>query len=202
MSLPKVHAGGHIRTALANDWRTPPHVLDRARVFFGGRIPFDPATGPENPTDAVRYCAGAPGTLFAPKPEEDLTAHEVLARSNGLEVAWDWPTWVNPPYGRELAAWLRKIGGEAKRGTLIVALLPCSRWETHLQKALARASCACFVRGRLAFISALDGKAVSGNPTASMLVGFGLVPGSLAEVSFATAFGPLGLCLALREVRS
>lgn len=179
----KAPAGGIVRTSLDNTWRTPPALLERVRAYFGGPIPFDPATGPENPTEALRFCAGAPGTLFAGGAGE-------LARANGLEVPWSWPTWVNPPYGRELRGWLAKIQHEAARGAEIVGLLPCARWEQRYFQAARRAANAeCLITGRVAFISSLDGKAVGGNPYASMLLGWGVHLPRWRE-----AFEPLGAC--------
>jgi hypothetical protein len=194
----KVRAGGIIRTSLDNTWRTPESILERVRVLLGDPIPFDAATGPENPAKAARFCAGAPGTLFAPKPEAELTAHEVLARTNGLEQPWDWPTWLNPPYGSELRDWLRKIELEAARGTTIVTLLPCGRWETdYFQRFLGLAPLVCLHRKRVAFVSSIDGKAVGANPGASMLLGFNV----RERESFRVAFSPLGACFQLRVLR-
>lgn len=174
----KVQAGGILRKSIDGTWRTPEYVLERARAYFGGPIPFDPATGPENPTKAVRFCAGPSGTLFA---------GDSLETKNGLEVEWvDYPTWVNPPFSKE---WTVKIGEEAGKGAEIVALLPCNRFETdYFQEMFARASVVCFHKGRIKFISSQDGVPVEGNPYASMFVGFNVVVDRFRE-----AFGPLGL---------
>lgn len=185
--MKKIQAGGIVRTSLDNSWRTPEGILERVRLYMGDPIPFDPATGPENPTRADRFCAGPTGTLFA--------GHG-LASKNGLEVAWDWPTWVNPPYGSELRDWLAKIELEASRGTEIVALLPASRWESsYLARTLAAARVVCFHRGRIAFVSSIDGLPVSGNPSASMFLGF-----NVDLKRFALAFAPLGVCFELRPL--
>jgi hypothetical protein len=201
MSQRKVQAGGIVRTSLDNSWRTPEHVLERARVYFSGPIPFDPATGPENPTRALRFCTGgldgppapAQAGLFLDNSPADTLA---LARACGLATPWDWPTWVNPPYGSELRAWLEKITVEAARGTEIVALLPASRWETgYFQLAWTGANALCLPRGRLAFVSAIDGQPVPGNPTASLIVGWNV---DLAR--WALAFSPLGVCSRIEAV--
>ena len=192
-ALRKAPAGGIVRTSLDNSWKTPQKILERVRLYFcSGKIEFDPASAPDNPTGAERFCAGAPGTLFA----ADLPAED-LARRNGLEVAWDWPTFLNPPYGRELKDWLAKIRDEARRGTEIVALLPCSRWEQgYLQAALLDATAMCLIRGRVAFVSSIDGAAVGGNPYASMLVAWCASP-----VRFRGAFDALGTCLAIDRIK-
>lgn len=199
MSRAKVRAGGFHREALDNTWRTPEHILERVRAYFGGPIPFDPATGPENPTRALRWCTGdLPAPPVAPSlfpvPDEERTAEQLrLARACGLATPWDWPVWVNPPYGGEVRAWLEKIRAERARGTEIVALLPTSRWETdYLQAALAEAVALCLIRKRVSFVSSQDGAACGGNTSGSMLVGWNVSP-----ARWRRAFSPLGMCLSV-----
>lgn len=188
MSLPKAPAGGIVRTSLDNTWQTPERVLDAARAYFGGPIPFDPATAPDNPTKALSFCAGPPGTIFEKR--------DVLASRNGLEVPWESGTWVNPPYGKELRAWLLKIRAEAARRTTILALLPCARWEQeYLTDVLAAAKAVCWVRGRVAFVSSIDHTEVGGNPYASMILGF-----NVNLDAFAEALGVLGPCFSLSRL--
>jgi hypothetical protein len=225
---PLVRAGGVIREALDNTWRTPERFLERVRVYFGGPIPFDPATGRENPTRALRICTEPPtperlaelvratargadlslglyeGELAIPLVSARITNAALLALKgehpslrSGLDVAWDWPTWCNPPYGRELKVWLTKFVAEARRGTEIVAFLPCARWEQgYFQRALRAARNVCFVKGRVAFISSIDGVAVGGNPYASMLVGWNTDGARWLE-----AFEPVGSCLDMKPTR-
>lgn len=176
-----VKAGGILRKSIDTTWRTPDYILERARVYFGGPIPFDPATGQENPTKALRFCAGPSGTLFA---------GDKLESKNGLEIEWEWPTWVNPPFSKE---WTVKIGKEAADGSEIVALLPCNRFECdYFQEMFRRACIVCFHESRIRFLSSVDGAAVDGNPYASMILGFGVDVDRFRE-----AFSPLGLCMDL-----
>lgn len=197
MTRAKVQAGGVIRKSIDTTWRTPEYILACARVYFGGPIPFDPATGTANPTNASRFCAGPAGTLFA---------GESLESKNGLEVDWaeHGPVWVNPPFSKE---WTVKIGKEAAGGAEIVALLPCNRFETdYMHETLARAEVVCWVNAkpfqhglrnpnRIAFISNADGQPVDANPYASMILGF-----NVDVDRFAVAFKPLGLCQALGAI--
>lgn len=194
MSRAKVQAGGIIRSAIDTTWQTPEWLLEVVRPIFPDRvIPFDPATAPNNPTKAERFCAGPAGTLFA---------KDTLESKNGLEVSWDWPFWVNPPFKRE---WIEKIGreGEKTRG---IALLPNNRTEMpFMQHALKIARSICFVdaepfqRGlqnphRIAFISSLDGVPCTANPYASIVLGFGF-----DFEAFTHVLHPLGLCVELRK---
>jgi hypothetical protein len=192
-----VQAGGIIRTSLDNTWKTPEYVLDAARAYFGGPIPFDAATTEANHTGALRFAALPVGTLQGPSlfPEPEKVG--TLQGPDGLALSWDWPTWCNPPYGEHLKAWLAKIAREAGRGAEILALLPCSRWEqAYLTDCLASANAICFHRGRISFISSIDGEAVDGNPTASMFLGCNVSP-----ARFVAAFGDLGRCFTIAALQ-
>lgn len=86
-------------------WLTPEWVLDLVRKM--GPIGLDPCTEESNPTKAVR----------------GFTSH-------GLERDWfewgvDGNIFVNPPYGRALGAWGRKIAeGRPTYGPEVFALVP------------------------------------------------------------------------------
>lgn len=213
----KVKAGGILRTSIDTAWGTPEFVLERARLALGGAIPFDPATRLDNPTKAVRYCAGPPGTLFQSASSINHVGCPMgcdcsgcdLVRSNGLNVSWDWPWWVNPPFNKE---WIKKIGVEADRarvdGRACLALFPCNRQEEDFfHETFSQANFVCYVQAkpfqpaaksrpnRIAFISSKDGVALDKNPFASMILGF-----NFGQELFTDAFGiqhpqgPLGAC--------
>ncbi len=159
------------KPTLDTDWLTPPELLHHVRAYFGGTIPFDPATSPDNPTQALAYCTGDAG-------------------DNGLDVDWAQHAgvFVNPPYGRALRAWLGKIDKEARKGVPIVSLLPCARWEQHyLQQTLTAANAICFVRKRVKFVRASSGDRPSGNPYANMFVAF-----NVDMDAFVRAFSQVG----------
>ena len=188
-SQPKAPAGVIVRVSLDAGWRTPERILDAARRYFDGPIPFDAATSPSNPTNATAFC---------------VEAHPLFTRQNapleersGLDVDWNiWGSqgvWCNPPYGKALRLWIAKLSHEATRGVQILALLPVNRTETsYMQGLLECRPHVCFVRKRVAFISTIDGAAVGGNPYASWILGFNVRP-----VAFELAFESLGLCLRL-----
>ena len=189
---PKVKAGGIIRESLDNSWMTPESILERVRVYFGGPIPLDPATATSNPTAAIAYhTAPVQPDLF-----NECGRGLVPSAPGGLAVPWDAPVFCNPPYGREINAFLLKFAAEAKRGTTIIALIPCSRFEgLPMNVAMGAADAMCLIRGRVAFISSLDGQPVPGNPSASMVLGFNVI-----ERLWRQSFGPLGACYALRAM--
>lgn len=77
--------------------------------------------------------------------------------------------WMNPPYGRQIAAWVSKAAQTAARGTPVVCLLPArtdTAWWHEI--IVPRARRVEFIRGRLHFN---DGP--TGAPFPSVLVFFG-----------------------------
>lgn len=70
---------------------------------------------------------------------------------DGLKQNWRGSTcWMNPPYGRTIAAWVRKAYESAKNGVTVVCLLPARTdtawWHDYCMKGEIR-----FIRGRLNF---------------------------------------------------
>jgi phage N-6-adenine-methyltransferase len=56
------------------------------------------------------------------------------AQEDGLQQVWTGVCWANPPYGRQLAAWMRKAYESAGDGTTVVCLVPArtdTRWWHH-----------------------------------------------------------------------
>lgn len=176
----KVKAGTITGTeCLKTDWQTPEHLLEAVRDYFGGRIPLDAATAPDNPTKAVLFFTG----------ENEA--------KDGLHNPWRTAAFCNPPYGRVIRLWLEKIVKETRRGTEIVTLLPCARWEQgYFHQALEAANMVCFIRKRVSFVNPATGHAVGGNPYANMFLGFNTSP-----ERFFRAFAPIGLCVKLGQTR-
>lgn len=164
------------------DWFTPPHVLDLVRSYSlategTNQIGFDPATNEENYTQAKMF----------------------FTRS-GLDNYWPVaPTWVNPPYGKDLKKWVVRIGLYAEAGRHILALLPGNRFETaYLQHWILenpRLSALCFVRRRLKFCDANGVELNGSNPYGSMIY---LFNGDAKE--FAQRFEALGPCRRLEVI--
>lgn len=77
---------------------------------------------------------------------------------NGLEQSWaNHRCYMNPPYGREIGAWVEKARREAEQGALVVGLLPARTdtrwWQEHVHgHADVR-----FLSGRLKFGGAATG---------------------------------------------
>jgi phage N-6-adenine-methyltransferase len=74
---------------------------------------------------------------------------------NGLAQDWaQMRVFMNPPYGREVAAWTRKAREAARHGALVVGLLPASTdlawWHDDVLAAGAEIR---YIRGRVRFLT-------------------------------------------------
>jgi len=117
------------RIAADPTWRTPGKVFEELDAEFC--FTLDP-------------CASAPI-----KPGIDYFTEA----DNGLWMTWPFGArvFVNPPYGRAIADWMRKITLERDRCDVIVGLLPARTdtewWHEHVMPADEIR----FIRGRLSF---------------------------------------------------
>lgn len=146
---------GPDKTCKETVWLTPPHVIQCVQDYFGGQIPLDPATQPNNPTGAAKF---------------------YTELDNGLVHPWDVPFFVNPPYGKGLPLWCAKINSAVSRGVSCIALLPAGSgrpgtkyWQAHILNANLNALC--YTKGRLAFLNAA-GVPMKGNTYPSYLFGY------------------------------
>lgn len=113
------------------EWETPPEVFEPLNKEFG---PFtlDVAASDRN-RKAPGYCT---------------------KKEDGLKATWRGKVWMNPPYGRVIADWIRKAYESANSGDadVVVCLIPARTdtgwWHDWIQgKAEVR-----FLRGRVQFI--------------------------------------------------
>lgn len=110
------------------DWRTPPDLFAQLDAEF--RFTLDAAASDENAL-CSRYFTEA---------------------DDGLSKPWGWErVYVNPPYA-DSAKWIEKAATEAKRGALVVMLLP-ARTDTRAfhQHIYGKAEVR-FLPGRLRFV--------------------------------------------------
>jgi site-specific DNA-methyltransferase (adenine-specific) len=70
---------------------------------------------------------------------------------NGLWREWTGRVFINPPYGRAIRDWMRKVALERHRCDLIVALVPCRTDTDWWHQYAMLADEIRFVRGRLSF---------------------------------------------------
>lgn len=79
--------------------------------------------------------------------------HPVEGFRDALALEWQGlRCWMNPPYGRQIGAWVEKAEAESLLGSLVVCLLPARTdtawWHDIVMKEACRVE---FIRGRLAF---------------------------------------------------
>jgi site-specific DNA-methyltransferase (adenine-specific) len=136
-------------TSTTDEWATPNDFFDRLDVEFGFTI--DVCASFEN-----RKC-----DQFYDRTD------------NGLAQRWAGTCWMNPPYGREISAWIRKAREASQEGATVVCLIPVRTDTAYWHDDVMRAAEIRFVRGRMNF----DGDAASGHnaPFPSAVVVF--VPG-------------------------
>ena len=99
-------------------------------------------------------------------PETAKCAHYFTPTDDGLTQPWDGVCWMNPPYGRAIAAWMRKAYEESQRGCTVVCLVP-ARTDTEWWHQYAMRGEIRYLRGRVRF-----GEATSGAPFPSSIVVF------------------------------
>ena len=158
---------------------TPETILEPVRRYWGGSIPLDPATEPDNPTNALAFAAGP--------------SLNGVSLGDGLQISWSdhKGIFLNPPYGKGMKDWCAKIHEETVLGAEILALLPCGArfatkyWQDHIFN--AGLDVTLFVRGRVQFRRP-DGTGTQGqNPYDSQLLGF-----NVNVDRFVECFGHLG----------
>jgi len=113
-------------SSMSCEWETPQHIFDALNVEFG---PFelDPCASPDKAKCAHYYSEG------------------------GLEKRWAGKIFVNPPYGREIAAWMKKAYESWLAGATVVCLIP-SRTDTRWWHDYVMAATEIrFIHGRLRF---------------------------------------------------
>ena len=75
---------------------------------------------------------------------------------DGLQVEWGQSNFVNPPYGRHIAAWITKAHAEANKGKTVVLLIPSRTdtrwWHDHIMTAHEIR----YIKGRLKFQGATN----------------------------------------------
>lgn len=122
--------GSPALTSDRTDWETPRDLFERLNNFW--RFDLDAAA-----SDANHLCP-------------DYFTKE----TNGLAQSWKGRrVWLNPPYGKDIAAWVRKAYEETRDGqTLVIMLVPArtdTRWfHDYIREHAAEVK---FIRGRLKY---------------------------------------------------
>lgn len=148
--------GGHQSASMGNDeWLTPPEILNQL-----GRFDLDPCSPVTRPWDTAR--------------------EHFSIQDDGLSKQWHGRVWLNPPYGRETGAWLKRLAEHGRGTALIFARTETQFFFDHVW---GSASALLFIRGRLHFhrVNGERARANSGAP--SVLVAYGEMDAYLLGVS-------------------
>lgn len=115
-------------TSNTDDWATPQELFDALNNEF--EFTLDPCASPDN-AKCVKYFT-----------KED----------NGLAQDWTgYRVFCNPPYGKAIALWVQKCAEEAKKGTLVVMLIPARTDTSYFHDFIYNKAEIRFIRGRLHF---------------------------------------------------
>lgn len=96
--------------------------------------------------------------------EIDVSANDINAKcdtyftkdDNALEKDWKGKVcWMNPPYGREIALFMKKAYEESLKGATVVCLVP-SRTDTRWWHDCAMKGEIEFIKGRIKFVNLTD----------------------------------------------
>ena len=128
-------------------WATPPEVYEPLNAEFN--FTLDVCANPNNAKHINFFT-----------PEDD-----------GLAQSWKGHRcWMNPPYGREIAKWVKKAHDEHKKhGITVVCLLPARTDTAYFHDYIYHKAEIRFLRGRVKFINA-DGRPLNSAPFPSMIV--------------------------------
>lgn len=132
-ALPAATAGraaplGQSPAAVTNEWPTPAPLFRALDAEFG--FTLDPCATADN-AKCARYFT---------RDDDGLTRPWAPA-----------VVWMNPPYGRDIAHWVRKAYQEAQRGAVVVALIPSRTDTAWWHRYVMRAAEIRFIVGRVRF---------------------------------------------------
>lgn len=88
--------------------------------------------------------------------ENALCSDYFTEEDDGLAQDWTGTVWVNPPYGRQIGAWIRKAHAESLKGATVVMLIPARVDTAAWHDVIFPHAEVRFVRGRLKFGAATE----------------------------------------------
>lgn len=126
-------------------------TTNKLAVHFGSKTPEHYT--PQEIVDVVVACLGGIDLDPCADNEHHIpAAKHYTITDNGLSAPWAGKVYMNPPYGREIEFWVRRLAYQHEIGnvTEAIALIP-ARVDTQWWQ-LIRDYTVCFVTGRLTFI--------------------------------------------------
>jgi phage N-6-adenine-methyltransferase len=152
-----------------DEWYTPVHIADTARLFMGN-FDLDPAS--------------------SESANSIINATEIFTiEDDGLNKAWYGNVWLNPPYSQPtIELFAEKLIQELPNIQQACVLVNNATETKWCQKLLRKCNAVCFLEGRVRFV---NGHGVaSSTPLQGQLI---LYFGNNVE-SFLTHFNNLGIC--------
>jgi hypothetical protein len=137
--------GGEVRNVGTTTWLTPPYILKAL-----GEFDLDPCTPLDRPWDTAK--------------------HHYTIEDDGLIQPWFGRVWCNPPYGREMNAFLEKMATQDPGG--IVLIFARTETKAFFDYVWDRAHAILFIKGRLKFYRP-DGTEGDTAGSPSVLVAYG-----------------------------
>ena len=113
-------------SSASSEWSTPDDLFAELNDIF--HFDLDACASPTN-AKCTRYFTKA---------------------QDALRQSWHGTVWMNPPYGREITAFMRKAYEESFTGATVVCLVP-SRTDTKWWHSYTKRGQVIFLRGRLRF---------------------------------------------------
>lgn len=117
-------------TNVSSEWYTPRSIFDALGICFD-----TDAASP--PTGRVPW---VPASLF------------ISPMENGLTAEWNGRVWLNPPYGRGIEQWTKRMIEHAN-GVLLSPVRTDTRWW---QSAAENCDVICFISGRVKFVAGIE----------------------------------------------
>lgn len=162
----KAGMGSHQATiGDTTEWYTPPGIFEALG------LPFD-----------LDPCAPTGGLPWIP------AAKSFSQADDGLTQPWEGRVWLNPPYGPQTAAWMRRLASHGHGVALVFARTETAWWH----ETVGAASAVCFIAGRLTFVDANRRRGHFNAGAPSALVAYG------DACAHAVATAGLGMTFAVR----
>ena len=144
-----------------SSYQTPPELVARIHLALGG-IELDPCTNPANPCRAEKFYTPVDDGILQPWHAQRI--------------------FVNPPYGRTIAHWVRKALDAQAGGAQVLLLVPSRTDARWFQEALRSAHQVLFICGRLKFMSSIDGIADVDAPFPSVFLAYNCDIGAMRDL--------------------
>ena len=139
-----------------SEWYTPAHIVTALGLTFD----LDP-------------CAPVGGVPWIP------ARRSLSLADDGLTHPWEGRVWLNPPYGREAAAWVERLADHGDGVALVFARTDVRWWH----RVVPRASEVCFIDGRLTVVAGAGQSAPGNSGGPSALIAFGKICGDAVRRS-------------------